>query len=147
MSDESRADRLRRRRRAQRDQQADSDDPDGSSESAEPPTSDVASAPSNATELAETAETGETSKPSKSSKPSEPESVKDTRVGTYMYLPESQRTELDFRYKELNLAYERAFGDELEKNRHFYPLVVEAGLNALDGVDGEEVRELLLQLE
>ncbi|MGA9402985.1 MAG: hypothetical protein WBV42_19175 [Haladaptatus sp.] len=78
---------------------------------------------------------------------SDSESVKATRVGTYMYLPENQRSTLDFRYKELNLAYERAVGDELEKNRHFYPLVVQAGLEALDGVDGEEIRERLIQFE
>ncbi len=127
MSDESRADRLRRRR-AERDQQPGSDDPGTPDESDESPSN-------------ETAESSDTSRSD------EPESVKDARVGTYMYLPETQRTELNFRYKELNLAYERAFGDELEKNRHFYPLVVQAGLDALDGLDGEEIQELLMQLE
>ncbi|WP_458187796.1 hypothetical protein [Haladaptatus sp. NG-WS-4] len=129
MSDESRADRLRRRRRAQRDKQSERDEP------------------------AESDEPSEQSKPSKSSKPTgadgpaESESVKDARVGTYMYLPEDQRSELNFRYKELNLTYERSFGAELEKNRHFYPLVVQAGLEALDDLDAAELRERLSRME
>lgn len=132
MSDESRADRLRRRRRAQRDNQADRDESTDSSE------------PSNPSKLDET---DELSKPNETDDRSESESVKDARVGTYMYLPEEQRGELNFRYKELNLTYERSFGEELEKNRHFYPLVVQAGLEALDGLDGEELRERLVRLE
>jgi hypothetical protein len=136
MSDESRADRLRRRRRAQRDQQEERDSPDD--------TQNEQTKPSNIDAV--TAE-DEPIEGSKIDAPSEQESVKETRVGTYMYLPEGQRSELNFRYKELNLAYERAFGDELEKNRHFYPLVVQAGLDALDGVDGEDVQELLQRLE
>lgn len=128
MSDESRADRLRRRR-ARRDQQGESSELPG-------PSTEDGTKPS-----VESPETDDDSDFDGS------DSVKATRVGTYMYLPEDQRSELDFRYKELNLAYERAVGDELEKNRHFYPLVVQAGLEALDGIDGEAVRERLLRFE
>ncbi|EFW91209.1 hypothetical protein ZOD2009_15316 [Haladaptatus paucihalophilus DX253] len=134
MSDESRADRLRRRR-AQRDKQS------AASESTEPADSvsggetGVASDPSETDDETDDADSTAS------------ESVKETRVGTYMYLPEEQRSELNFRYKELNLAYERAVGEELEKNRHFYPLVVQAGLEALDGIDGEAIRERLDRFE
>jgi len=144
MSDETRADRLRRRRRAQRDQQAeqsDSSEPDNPSETSGPASASTGSEstiPSTAQKTDDAAE---------SPTVDDSASVKATRVGTYMYLPEDQRSTLDFRYKELNLAYERAVGAELEKNRHFYPLVVQAGLEALDGVDGEEIRERLLQFE
>ncbi|GAA0241299.1 hypothetical protein ACFFQF_29730 [Haladaptatus pallidirubidus] len=147
MSDESRADRLRRRRRKQRDQQSERNtesELSNSTDSEQQSTSDTGIESATSDEHVETSETDE---PSNSSKPSKPMSVKDTQVGTYMYLPENQRSELDFRYKELNLEYERSFGDELEKNRHFYPLVVQAGLDALDGMDGEEIRDLLFKIE
>jgi len=136
MSDESRADRLRRRR-AKREKQTEASE---SGERADAPTgddTDVASE-SSGTDAVESDDTGDAT---------EPASVKATRVGTYMYLPEAQRSELNFRYKELNLAYERAVGDELEKNRHFYPLVVQAGLEALDGMDGESLRERVRRFE
>ncbi|RBI60628.1 hypothetical protein DMJ13_16745 [halophilic archaeon] len=127
MSDEeSRADRLRRRREQQRDQQADRSRQTDASDSFEPSKQN---------------ETDETSSEN------EPTSVKDDRVGTYMYLPEDQRTELDFTYKELSLTYERAFGEELEKNRHFYPLLVKAGLERLDGLDSDDIRDRLDKFE
>ncbi|WP_049972933.1 hypothetical protein [Haladaptatus cibarius] len=151
MSDDSRADRLRRRRRAQRDQQTERDQSDDTADTADPDdttdpddVSDEQDRPSTSDEASPEAELIE--KDSLDESPGQG-SVKDARVGTYMYLPETQRSELNFRYKELNLAYERAFGDELEKNRHFYPLVVQAGLDALDGLDGKDVQELLKQLE
>ena len=133
MSDDgSRADRLRRRREQQRDQQPTSSD------------SSETSATSDSSELSETSEPSETSEQSASSGASGngdgTTSVKDDRVGTYMYLPEDQRAELDFAYKELSLTYEREFGDEIEKNRHFYPLLVQAGLEHLDDLDGDAIR-------
>lgn len=64
-----------------------------------------------------------------------------------MYLPEEQQLELNFRYKELNLAYERTAGAELEKNRHFYPLVVPPGLKALDDLDAKSLRERVRRFE
>jgi len=136
MSDDgSRADRLRRRREQQRDQQPTSSD------------SSETSATSDSSELSETSDPSETSEPpgsdGTSGSDSGTTSVKDDRVGTYMYLPEDQRAELDFAYKELSLTYEREFGDEIEKNRHFYPLLVQAGLEHLDDLDGDAIRERL----
>ncbi|WP_231189644.1 hypothetical protein [Haladaptatus sp. DYF46] len=136
MSDESRADRLRRRR-AKREKQTEASE-SGERVDASPENETDVAAESSGTDAVAVDETGDAS---------ERESVKATRVGTYMYLPEEQRSELNFRYKELNLAYERAVGDELEKNRHFYPLVVQAGLEALDGMDGESLRERVSRFE
>jgi hypothetical protein len=117
MSDESRADRLRRRR-AEREKQTEA------SESSERADASVGNETDSGSEPSVT----DTVSSDNTSGANEPESVKATRVGTYMYLPEEQRSELNFRYKELNLSYERTVGAELEKNRHFYPLVVQAGL-------------------
>ena len=74
-------------------------------------------------------------------------SIKDDRVGTYMYLPEELKRELDFAFRELSLDYERAFSEEFEKNRHFYPLVIRAGLDRVDDLDEAAIRERLDEIE
>lgn len=91
----------------------------------------------------EPAETDESDEPAEKDKPS----VKDERSGTYMYLPESQKAELGPTFKILSAEYEREFGDELEKNRHFYPLVVQYGLDGLDGLNASEIKERLDELQ
>ena len=100
-------------------------------------------------------ETAEPSEPSKPSKPSEPDkqgesesdvddsSVKEEQVGTYMYLPQSQKKELERLYNMLKAEYEYEYDDEFEKNRAFYPLVVQYGLEGLESLDASEIRERL----
>ena len=124
----------------------------------------VQSQPSESDEADKQSEPPSTSKPSKPSKPSQTEetsktesdgesegddeqSVKDEQVGTYLYLPEGQRDEMKYQYKMLSAEYEREFGEELEKNRHFYPLVVEYGLDRLSDLDAQDVRDLLDELD
>lgn len=77
---ESRSDRLRRRR-SNRDRPDESDEP---------------------------AETDKPSKPSKLAEPSDESepSVKEEQVGTYMYLPESQKKEVERLYNVLKADYE-----------------------------------------
>jgi hypothetical protein len=99
---------------------------------------------------AEKSEAPTSSEQSETSKPSEPDetqSVKDEFVGTYMYLPESQKQELNPTFKIISAEYEREYGEELEKNRHFYPLVVQYGLDSLDSWDASEIRERLDSLD
>jgi hypothetical protein len=104
----------------------------------------------------ETAEPAEVDKPSKPSEPSEPDkqdesgdgdvddsSVKDEQVGTYMYLPKTQKKELERLYNVLKAEYEYEYDEEFEKNRAFYPLVVKYGFESLDGLDASEIRERL----
>ncbi len=79
---------------------------------------------------------------SKSSKPT----VKEEQVGTYMYLLESQKKEIDRLYNVLKAEYEYEFDHEFEKNRHFYPLLVQHGLDSLDGLDASEIKERLESL-
>jgi len=85
----------------------------------------------------ETSETVETDK----------QSVKDERVGTYMYLREAQKKELNRLYNVLAAEYEYEYDEDFEKNRHFYPLIVKHGLDSLDGCDAQELQELLDGLE
>jgi hypothetical protein len=104
-------------------------------------------------ETDEPAETGKPSKPSKPDKQSEPSepgetdvddgSVKEEQVGTYMYLPKSQKKDLERLYNILKAEYEYEYDEEFEKNRAFYPLVVKYGLDSLEGLDASEIRERL----
>jgi hypothetical protein len=99
-------------------------------------------------EPADESEDGPTtqSQPEKRSKPSktaqidktEQTSVKD-RPSVLMYLPEDIHQDLDIRFDELNARYKREHGESLEKNRDYYPAVIEAGL---EGKDLEEVLDL-----
>jgi len=73
-------------------------------------------------------------------------SIKEEQIGTYMYLPESQRKELRRLYNVLKAEYEFEYDDEFEKNRHFYPLVVQFGLDGLDGLEASEIRDSLDEL-
>lgn len=131
--EESRSDRLRRRR-----SQRPSATAEGSSEDSEGEPAD--------TDHDETAELTGTSEPSESSKPSEPAEtagVKSEQVGTYMYLPKSQKKNLERLYNVMKAEYEYEYDADFEKNRHFYPLVVQYGLERLDGLDASEIRERL----
>jgi hypothetical protein len=81
-----------------------------------------------------------------SDKPSKA-SVKDERVGTYMYLPEGQQKELSRLYNVLKAEYEYEYDTEFEKNRHFYPLVIEFGISDLDGLDASDIQDRLGSLD
>ncbi|MFC6769910.1 hypothetical protein [Natrinema soli] len=110
---------------------------------------------SKSSETSRPAHTGETGEPEQIGEPddtdesdeTDSERVKDEQVGTYFYLPEGQRDDLRYRYKMLSAEYEREFGEELEKNQHFYPLLVEYGLDGLDSADAQDVRDMLGRLD
>lgn len=59
------------------------------------------------------------------------ESIKD-RQSVLMYLPDDVWRELDVRFDELNAKHKRQHGEALEKNRDYYPAVIQAGLNDKD---------------
>lgn len=82
----------------------------------------------------ETTQTEETER----SEDSKSESVKN-RPSVLMYLPKDVHEELDIRFDELNAKHKRAHGEKLEKNRHYYPAVVKAGL---EGSDVEEILDI-----
>ena len=85
-----------------------------------------------------TEKTEETDQPSKT----ERTSVKD-RPSVLMYLPEEVHSELDIRFAELNAAAKRERGEAIEKNRDFYPTLVELALERLDEMDDEEIVDRL----
>jgi len=130
MSDE-RSERLRRNRNPAKERVQESAGPeDQSDKHSEPTESDKSSKPDNPSKIGETDEQSEPS-------------VKDERVGTYMYLPESQQRELSRLYNVLKAEYEYEYETEFEKNRHFYPLVIEFGIEGLDGLDAFDIKTKL----
>ncbi|MEF8781589.1 MAG: hypothetical protein V5A39_10200 [Haloarculaceae archaeon] len=70
-------------------------------------------------------------------------SVKEERTGTYMYLPDPQLKDLKRLYNVLKAEYEFEYGESFEKNRHFYPLVIQYGLDGLEEMDVSDIRESL----
>lgn len=147
MSDE-RSERLRRNRNRAKERAQSSvvesahDSVDSSTDSDEQSKLSKRSKPSEQSQPSRTAESDETTQADHEDEPSET-SVKEERVGTYMYLPESQQSELRRLYNVLKADYEYEYDTEFEKNRHFYPLVIEFGVSGLDGSDASDIRTKL----
>lgn len=143
MSQDDRASRLRNRRQRAKDKatgDAEADSEDGASDAVEPGESSELSETSEPSKQPETDDSVETDD---SADADEEGSVKDEQVGTYMYLPREQKKELERTYNLLKAEYEFEYDEEFEKNRHFFPLVVRHGLDALAEADAGDVPELL----
>lgn len=74
-------------------------------------------------------------------------SIKDERFEKMFYLPEEQKKRVDHLYNRLKADYEFAYDEKFEKIRHYYPLVTEYGLAELDGLEAEDIRERLAELD
>lgn len=129
MSDgDDRASRLRNRRNKSRDRAQSQTE---NSDSAEK--TNKQSKPSNPDEIDKT---------DKSDK-KEKTSVKEDRPAQMMYLPESTLREMNRQFGMLETDYEYEFDEPFEKNRHYFPLLVKAGLDSLDGLDVQEIKDKL----
>jgi len=71
------------------------------------------------------------------------DSVKSEYPARQFYLNDELIERLDDEYKRLQYVADFDFG----KDRHYYPAVVLAGLEALEEREGDEFRELLERLE
>lgn len=63
-----------------------------------------------------------------------------------LYLDDEFLQELELTFDELNLRYKREYGEELQKNRDYYPALLQLGLEQLGDVrdqDLEEIEEIL----
>jgi len=74
------------------------------------------------------AETSEESEPSKSPESSENSETVRSRKNVNMYLPDGLVDDMQLRYSELNVQWQREHGEELPKNAEFYPAVLRAAL-------------------
>lgn len=140
MSGEDRADRLRKRRqrarnRARADKAEGNDETGGTEKTAKPDETAKTDDTEKTDEAATSQETDAADEPK--------QSVKDVQKPTYMYLPHAVRRDLDRSYSMLKAEYEYEYGESFEKNRHFYPLVVALGLEAVEELDPGEVRARL----
>lgn len=93
---------------------------------------------------------------SEQEKPAEPEqqeedqdqqSIKDQYKGKYMYLPEALGDEFDLVADELDTRRRRHNGKQVEKIRHFEPLVVTLGLEQIEELDQDELEDRLAEFD
>ena len=85
-----------------------------------------------------TSETNETSKTKTN--------IKDEWNGRTIYIPDGILDEMEDTYLESQLKLRKAGQDEFKKNRHFYPLLVQFGVEALSEADAEEIQARLSEL-
>lgn len=139
-----RSERLRKRRQ-RRDEPDETDGTGEQSEASDAYKTSETTKPPESSEGRETDEQSEASEQSETDKGDEDdsESLQDERVGTYMYLPESQHEDLKNTYNLLKAKYEAEYDHDFEKNRHFFPLVITYGLDSLEDADASDVRERL----
>ena len=69
--------------------------------------------------------------------------IKDEGNGRTIYIPDSILDDLEDTYLESQLKLRKAGRDEFKKNRHFYLLLVQFGLEALSDADVDEIQARL----
>ncbi len=114
------------------DEEADSSETSEVSETVE------TSSSTETTELTSTSETNETSKTNTN--------IKDEWNGRTIYIPDGVLNEMEDTYLESQLKLRKAGQDEFKKNRHFYPLLVQFGVEALSEADAEDIKARLSEL-
>lgn len=58
-----------------------------------------------------------------------------------MHIPDDLRDDLELAFDETNLELRKDGEDKLEKLLHYYPLVVRAGIDAIEEMDVGEINE------
>jgi len=85
------------------------------------------------TETTETTSTSETTETSETADTLGPDDegfvLRDDWNGRTIYLPDDVVDDLDIRYSEVNVAWQREHGEQLPKNERFYPALVRAAIN------------------
>ena len=114
------------------------DDEADSSETSEVSETLETSSSTETTESTSTSETNETSKTKTNNK--------DEWNGRTIYIPDDVLDEMEDTYLESQLKLRKAGQDEFKKNRHFYPLLVQFGAEALSDADAEEIQARLSEL-
>ena len=72
--------------------------------------------------------------------------IKEEWNGRTIYVPDGILDELEDTYLESQLKLRKAGQDEFKKNRHFYPLLVQFGLEALSDADDDEIQARLAEI-
>jgi hypothetical protein len=114
------------------------DDEPESSDTSEVSEPEETSSSTETTELTSTSETNETSKTKTN--------IKDEWNGRTIYIPDDILDQMEDTYLESQLKLRKAGRSEFKKNRHFYPLLVQFGIEALSEADAEELQARLSEL-
>ncbi|MDB9281751.1 hypothetical protein PN416_18105 [Halorubrum ezzemoulense] len=96
---------------------------------------------SSSTETTESTSTSEMNETSKTKT-----NIKDEWNGRTIYIPDDVLDEMEDTYLESQLKLRKAGQDEFKKNRHFYPLLVQFGVEELSEADAEEIQTRLSEL-
>ena len=102
---------------------------------------DETNSPAGTNELAATNKTRETNETNRTKT-----NIKDEWNGRTIYIPDDILDDLEDTYLESQLKLRKAGQDEFKKNRHFYPLLVQFGLEALADADADEIQTRLSDL-
>lgn len=114
-------------------------DEDGSSDVSEADETPESDATAETTASNATSETNKTNKTRTN--------IKDDWNGRTIYIPDDILGDMEDTYLESQLKLRQAGRDEFKKNRHFYPLLVQCGLEALAEADAEEIQTRLSDLD
>lgn len=82
----------------------------------------------------------ETDKPDKPEKEVPPVKERDDWGPVQIHLPDDLRDDLELAFDETNLELRKDGEEKLEKLLHYYPLVVSAGIDAIEDMDVDEIR-------
>jgi hypothetical protein len=98
-------------------------------------------------EMVDTSSTTETTESTSTSETSKTKTnIKDEWNGRTIYIPDGVLDEMEDTYLEFQLKLRKAGQDKFKKNRHFYPLLVQFGVEALSEADVEEIQARLSEL-
>ena len=105
---------------------------------------------SEASEPVETNSSTETTEPTSTSETNQTNktktNIKDEWNGRTIYIPDAVLDEMEDTYLESQLKLRKAGQNEFKKNRHFYPLLVQFGLEALSEAETDEIQARLSDL-
>lgn len=88
-----------------------------------------------------------TDRPSDGSKAMNATNVKEEWNAFSVYLPEELDDNLSRAYKKLDWELDEAEGLSIKKTRHFYPLVVDLGLERIERMESNEIKERMEDIE
>ncbi len=97
--------------------------------------------PTETNELTTTSKTRETNETNRTKT-----NIKDEWNGRTIYIPDDVLDDMEDTYLESQLKLRKAGQNEFKKNRHFYPLLVQFGLEALADADADEIQTRLSNL-
>ncbi|MFC6825234.1 hypothetical protein [Halopelagius fulvigenes] len=89
----------------------------------------------------------QTSKNSVKAKKDKVSNIKEEWQNHSVYLDNELADRFGMGYKRLDLELGQDYGLSIKKTRHYYPLIVKLGLDKLEELESEEVKEELEELE